>query len=129
MRKKQTVSEREKERGGRKKGDRPSKVGAYGQETTAKREWVVQTDRLGALAELIEQDEWAVGGVSDGSDDLVKVDGECRQVGGDTLGRLHATEQLVDDADLGRIGRHVAADVRQEHDQTHLNHSHRHWRL
>jgi len=38
MRKKQTVSERENERGGRKKGDRPSKVGAYGQETTAKRE-------------------------------------------------------------------------------------------
>jgi len=86
----------------------------------------VQTDRLGALAELIEQDERAVGGVSDGSDDLVEVDGERRQVGGDTLGRLHATEQLVDDADLGRIGRHVAADVRQEHDQTHLNHSHRH---
>jgi len=80
----------------------------------------MRTDHFGALAELVEYDQRAGGGVADGHGDLVEVDAERRQVGRDALGGSHAGEDLVDETDLGGVGRHEAADMSHEHDQSNL---------
>jgi len=86
-----------------------------------KRADALVTDRLGSLSELVEYNEWSCGGVADGRGDLVEVDGERWQVGGDALGGPDTCEDLVDDADLCCVGWNVATDESHEHHQSHLH--------
>ena len=76
----------------------------------------------GPAADLVEQYQRAIGRVMQDLGGLAHLDHERRLAGGQVVAGADAREHAIQRADGRRIGRDVAADVRQQHDQRGLAH-------
>ncbi len=71
----------------------------------------------GAAADLVEDDQRALGRLVQDGGGLDHLDHEGRSSPREIVGGADAAEQAVDDADMGALRRHIAADLRQHGDQ------------
>ena len=71
----------------------------------------------GAAADLVEDDERARAGLVEDGGGLDHLDHEGGAAAGEIVGGADAAEQAVDDADVGRLRRHVGADLGEDGDE------------